>query len=174
MKNINLYLDISSSNTGICIEDTDKNTLTLTNINLQSLSKPPQMPLVDYHKIKLGIIKEEFDRLLKPYNIHSIYMEGIFIQPKFLKSSEILIKLHGFLIGYFMDKKVYYISPSEIKKAVTGKGNANKKDVIRCLEGFYGLSISDDNISDALAICVAHNGWKKYKDITILQKGGLS
>lgn len=171
MEKINLYLDVSSTNTGVCIENPSQNTIKLSNINLKKLSKPSQMPLVDFQKIKIGLMKEELDSILKDYVVQAVYIEGIFIQPKFLNSSEFLLKIHGFLMGYFMDIPVYYFPPKVIKKFITGNGNASKEDVLRKLNEFYQIQLNDDNQADALALCVYQNNWKTYKNKN--KEGGI-
>lgn len=164
---INLYLDVSSTNTGICIENTSQNTIKLLNIYLKNLSKPSQMPLVDFQKLKIGLIKEELDRILKKYNVQKVYIEGIFIKAKFLNSSETLLKIHGFLMGYFLDIPVYYTPPRVIKKFITNNGDGTKEDIIRKLNEVYYIDLKDDNQADAFALCVYQNNWKKYKKIEI-------
>lgn len=164
---INLYLDVSSTNTGVCIENPLQNSIKLSNIHFKNLSKPSQMPIVDFQKLKIGLIKEELDRILKKYNVQTVYIEGIFINAKFLNSSETLLKIHGFLMGYFLDIPVYYIPPRMIKKFITNSGNGTKEDVMGILNEFYDIDLSDDNQADALALCVYQNNWKKYTKIEI-------
>lgn len=159
---IRLFLDVSSSNTGVVIFNEKTKKVSLDSINLKELKKPQQMELVDFQKIKIGLIKEYFDKLKQRYIIESVYLEGIFIQPKFLKSSEILLKLHGFLMGYFIDTPQYFLSPSSIKKEITGKGNAKKEEVRMKLEEIYGDIFKNDDISDAFALFICFNGIKEY------------
>lgn len=46
-----------------------------------------------------------------------------------------------------------HFTPSAIKKAVTGKGNADKTAVMWCIKQRYpGVLVQDDNSSDALAV----------------------
>ena len=159
---IQLFLDVSSTNTGVVILK-ENNDVLLDNINLQQLSKPSCMKREDYEKIKIGVIKEYLDTLKKSYKIDRVYMEGIFIQPKFLKSSQMLLKLHGFLMGYFLDTHQYFISPSSIKKKITGKGNAKKEDVKRVIEEYYGVHFDNEDISDAFAIMICELGYQDFK-----------
>lgn len=162
---VQLFLDVSSSRTGVIIYDKEKGDLLMDDINLKNIKKPPCMNQVDYEKIKMGLIKEYFDELKKEYEIKSVVMEGIFIQSKFLKSSTMLLKIHGFLMGYFIDTPQYFIPPTVIKKTITGKGNAKKDEVRICLERKYGVEFENEDISDAFAllVCFHNNELPKVK-----------
>lgn len=168
MEHIELYLDVSSVNTGVCILDVNTREVILTSINLKSLSKPANMPIVDFQKTKIGLIKQELDSLLKGYIVDKVYLEGIFVQPKFLNSSEFLLKIHGFLMGYFMDVRMYFIAPKVIKKMITGSGNGNKEEVQKALKKVYDIeSFPDSDHSDAFALCVYQNNWEQFPIISI-------
>ena len=160
---INLYLDPSSTNTGVAILKEGTLDVVLDSINLSKLQKPLDISQVDYEKIKFGCIKNYLDKLQEIYEIDLVFMEGIFIQPKFLKSSEVLLKLHGFLIGYFIDKKQYYQPPSIIKKMIAGKGNANKEEVKRVLEEHYHYKFKNSDESDAFALLVSDKGFLEFR-----------
>lgn len=130
--------------------------------------KPANMPIVDFQKTKIGLIKQELDSLLKSYTVDKVYLEGIFVQPKFLNSSEFLLKIHGFLMGYFMDVRMYFIAPKVIKKIITGSGNGNKEDVQKVLKEVYDIeSFPDSDHSDAFALCVYQNNWEQFPKVSI-------
>ena len=44
------------------------------------------------------------------------------------------------------------LSPAEIKKHATGKGNANKEKMVEVAQSKFGIDIIDDNHADALHI----------------------
>lgn len=72
-------------------------------------------------------------------------------------------------MGYFLDKPVYYTSPGEIKKAVTGNGNCKKEEIIEKMNKYYQIQLKDNDKADALALCYYHNKDKKYKQIQIIE-----
>lgn len=168
LPSIQLFLDVSSSNSGVVIL-LNENQVLLDNLNLSKIKKPPCMKQEDFQKVKMGIMKEYFDKLKREYTITSVYMEGIYIQPKFLKSSTMLLKIHGFLMGYFLDTPQYFVPPAVIKKTITGKGNANKEEIRGVMEDYYGITFSDSDISDAFALMLSQLG---YQDYEISQKQG--
>lgn len=169
---IQLFLDISSKNSGVVIYREDIQEVLLDSINLQKLLKPTSMSIVDFEKVKIGCIKNYLDDLKKEYEICQVYLEGIFIQPKFLRSSQILLKIHGFIAGYFIDTKVNYLTPSEIKKNITGKGNSNKDEVKAKIEERYRYLFKNNDESDAFALLISQKGWRNYI-IKERNKGGL-
>lgn len=63
--------------------------------------------------------------------------------------AQLLVVLH--------EKKIDFVgySPTEIKKAVTGKGKASKEEILQWVAKTYPYlaPITDDNEADALAIC---------------------
>jgi Holliday junction resolvasome RuvABC endonuclease subunit len=59
--------------------------------------------------------------------------------------------LQSVIVTFCEERKIEYrgYSPSEIKKFATGKGNANKEQMVHAAQG-YGAIIEDDNHADAL------------------------
>lgn len=169
---INLYLDISSSNTGVIIDEIESGRLIMDNIDLTYLKKPAIMNQVDYEKIKIALMKEYFDTLKISYKIQKVWCEGIFIQPKFLKSSQMLIKIHGFIMSYFLDTETMFIPPKVIKKDISGNGNANKETIKSILEQKYQITIPNNDISDALALYTCVNGYQNKSFLNNLEKEG--
>lgn len=135
----------------------------MDSINLKRFQKPSCMSIVDYEKVKIGVIKEYLDYLKEEYMISLVCVEGIFVQPKFHQSSQILLKLHGFLMGYFLDIPFYSIPPSTVKKHITGSGNAKKGEVRRILEERYNYKFINEDESDAMAVLEAFTQKCDYK-----------
>jgi Holliday junction resolvasome RuvABC endonuclease subunit len=63
-------------------------------------------------------------------------------------------ELHGVLKLFCEEQKIEYkaYSAAEIKKFATGKGNANKIQMIAAAKEKYGIEINNDNQADALHI----------------------
>ena len=106
--------------------------------------------------IKMRYVRNELQKMLAMFPPEHIYIEGSFVQPKFLHSSAITLKLHGFLVAELMDYGITYIPPKKIKKLVTDSGNASKELVQEALiEKYDGKELEelaflqelDDNFS---------------------------
>ena len=87
--------------------------------------------------IKMRYVRSELQKMLAMFPPEHIYIEGSFVQPKFLHSSAITLKLHGFLVAELMDYGISYIPPKKIKKLVTDSGNARKELVQEALVEKY-------------------------------------
>lgn len=87
--------------------------------------------------IKMRYVRAELQKMLAMFPPEHIYIEGSFVQPKFLHSSAITLKLHGFLVAELMDYGITYIPPKKIKKLVTDSGNASKELVQEALVEKY-------------------------------------
>lgn len=91
----------------------------------------------DQFIIKMRYVRNELQKMLAMFPPEHIYIEGSFVQPKFLHSSAITLKLHGFLVAELMDYGITYIPPKKIKKLVTDSGNASKELVQEALVEKY-------------------------------------
>ena len=87
--------------------------------------------------IKMRYVRSELQKTLAMFPPEHIYIEGSFVQPKFLHSSAITLKLHGFLVAELMNYGITYIPPKKIKKLVTDSGNASKELVQEALVKKY-------------------------------------
>lgn len=94
--------------------------------------------------IKMRYVRNELQKMLAMFPPEHIYIEGSFVQPKFLHSSAITLKLHGFLVAELMDYGITYIPPKKIKKLVTDSGNASKELVQEALiEKYDGKELEE-------------------------------
>ena len=147
------FIDASTTRTGITLLRDDEKKVIVTHLNFSNIHQDRQLNKQDNQIIKFREIKKKLDEFTKKYPLtQKIYIEGIFVKPTFLNSSEVLIKFHGFLILYFIDYNLNYFAPKSIKKIVTGNGNANKKDVREILETKYRIEFNNDDQSDAFAV----------------------
>ena len=167
---IQLFLEASTSNTGVVIYEEKSKRILLDDINLSKIKKPLQMKPEDFEKLKFGCIKNYLDTLKNQYFITGVYMEGIFIYPKRLKSSQTLLKLHGFLMSYFIDTPQYFLSPSVIKKNITGDGHAKKETVREILGLKYGYIFPNEDISDAFALFASYHEDIDKNKITVKEE----
>ena len=94
--------------------------------------------------IKMRYVRTELQKMLAMFPPEHIYIEGSFVQPKFLHSSAITLKLHGFLVAELMDYGITYIPPKKIKKLVADSGNASKELVQEALiEKYDGKELEE-------------------------------
>ena len=165
---IELFIDASTTNCGICILNT-KSEVLLDHISFKTIKRPKGMSRNDYLIIKLIIIKSYFDDLSSKFKIKRVLIEGIY-STSYNQSTEVLNKLHGFLLGYFIKIPVKYIPPKTIKKLVTDNGNADKNTVKEILETTYKYKFQDEDQSDAFALMIADKGFMEIRGISQLEK----
>lgn len=173
MRNVKMFMDLSSSDTGITILDEDTNDAFVYSLKVNDFKKVHDkneralLKIQDFDK-KLDIFLSSFN-----FKICSIFIESPFINKNFLNSSEMVLKMHGFILHKFKDLHFSFITPSEIKKIVAGKGNAGKQEVIDSIK-YMGYNLdkdnkSNDNIYDSFAIliCYYYQNDKKMTNLNI-------
>ena len=97
----NYFIDASTSRTGITLLREDKKKIVITSLNFSNIKTDAKLGKAERQALKFRKIKEELDKFVKKYPpATDIYMEGIFVKPQFLNSSEVSIKFHGFLMLY--------------------------------------------------------------------------
>lgn len=64
----------------------------------------------------------------------------------------------GIVMGVAIDEgmELAGYTPTQVKKAATGKGNSPKSIVARCVTRFFGMAFAKDDEADALAVGLAH------------------
>jgi len=111
---------------------------------------------------KLLAISEWLGELIKKHKIDEIAMEGCYTACN-PKTTYQLSLVHGavMLTASRYGVKVAIIPPAKVKRAVTGRGNANKEDVARAVVELYSGELDfdcikekphADDITDAIAI----------------------
>jgi len=141
MKQYTWAMDLSLSNTGICIFDGNN---PITAFNIQTSNK-------DTHGNRLKAIADSILEKMKEYPPKFVVIEAGFT--RFNKATQVLYRVHG-LVNYLLCdyEQVYYPSKT-VKKKVCGNGNASKDDVKNFVNRKYPhLVIENDNESDAVAV----------------------
>lgn len=148
-KKYNYYIDLSSSNTGVVLVNNDNAFVTSWKFNYK-----PHKDVDKYHQhiYKLKYISQYIHEFIKRYPPQEIFIEGPFIQTRFLASSEILLKLHGLIIEIFKDYEIHQVAPKTIKKIITGNGNATKDEVFEVIKKTFNFTPNNKDESDALAV----------------------
>lgn len=107
---------------------------------------------------KLLTIHNSVKDLIKDFKPESVAVESVFFA-KNARSAIILGHARGavLLSASSMELEVFEYSPTEIKKAVTGHGRADKKDMQKMIGLLLGkdLTTSSDS-ADALGIAICH------------------
>jgi crossover junction endodeoxyribonuclease RuvC len=79
---------------------------------------------------------------------------------KNIRSADTLAKIRGIVTGFCISRNIEIInySPREIKKALTGNGNASKEQVADMLKRLLSINTGElkDDETDALAVAYCH------------------
>lgn len=158
MRNVKLFVDLSSTDTGLTIWDIETNEIFCYSLKIKEFKNEHDKN--NRALLKIRYLDKIFNNITNTLNITEIVMESPFVNKTFLRSSEMILKMHGFLLHKFCDLQFSFITPSEIKKIVSGKGNACKEDIIDSVKGSgFNLDIdekSNDNIYDSFAVMIAY------------------
>ena len=160
MTKYNYYIDASTTRSGIVLEEKDElnennSNLIITDLDFHKFKNLyTDMTHVERQVEKFRFIHDCLDRFTKEYPpADQIVLEGIYINPARLNSTSVLLKLHGFMIDYFIDKELVFSPPASIKKAVTGIGNAKKELVQKTIRDcFDHIPFQNFDQSDAFAL----------------------
>lgn len=143
-----------------------------------------QEKLVDYGVIKtspaqsmpqrLAQINREFSQLLLDYRPDAVAIEQIF-HHKNAKTVITVAQSRGVLVmaAALREIEVAEYTPLQVKQAVTGYGNADKKQVQAMIRKILRLADipRPDDAADALAIAICH--LHSYRWISAGRNGGL-
>ncbi len=113
--------------------------------------------------IRFQLLWDTLDHFIKANSIDNndvfVAMEDGFTG-KNVKSADTLAKVRGFSMASFISRKIPMktYSPREIKKALTGNGNADKIQVAKIISTLLNIKTDDlkDDETDALAIAYCH------------------
>ncbi len=125
--------------------------------------------LIDYGVVKpkpsdalptrLITIFDDMNEIITRYSPGVMVIEDIFYG-KNIRSTLLLGQARGaaILAGARREIPIYEYSPRKIKQALTGNGNANKRQVQFMVQSILGLSEvpTPEDASDALAISICH------------------
>jgi len=111
-------------------------------------------------KFQLLQMEEGLNEVLEGLEIDEVAMENIFFahNPKsILKLAQFRGAILFYLLKRFKDVSEY--SPVEIKKALTGKGQASKEQVAFMVKKILGIrgEIKPFDITDAIAVAITHS-----------------
>ncbi|MEG0737336.1 MAG: crossover junction endodeoxyribonuclease RuvC [Longicatena sp.] len=159
----NYYIDASTTRTGITLENTETGEIIITHLDFPKITTK-NTTKVEKQFEKFKAIKNILDDFTKKFPYEEIIMEGIFINPAFLNSSEVVIKLHGFLMAYFISTTMTFYPPKSIRKTLLGKGNAKKEEVWEFIKEQYMIECANFDQSDSFAVYLYH---KRVQNVEI-------
>ncbi len=142
---------------GIALLEKKGNTISYLSSEIISLKDKDLLQRFKSLWEKLGVFYSN-NELIDDKNVFAAIEDGFV--GKNIKSADTLSKIRGFAIASLVNKnidvKIY--SPREIKKALTGNGNADKVQVAKMVSTL--LNIKTDNLkddeTDALSIAYCH------------------
>jgi crossover junction endodeoxyribonuclease RuvC len=109
------------------------------------------------------------NKVIEKFSPDEIAMEDVFLPAKTSPRTPISLgELRGVarLCAAEHNLPVFFYPPRKVKLAITGYGNASKKDVINWVEGEFKISVKDDNEADAISIAWTHIMNKRFTNIT--------
>lgn len=147
-----LGLDVSSVATGYCVMNNTGDLIDYGVIRPKSKIYENRLQEI-YHRLR---------NIISTYHeVDDAYIESVFT----CKNANTTIKLaqvRGVAILACMDKgiAIHDVAPTLVKKHL-GNAKADKKYIIEKINSLYDLSITDDNIADAIAI--SRYGYERKK-----------
>ena len=139
-------LDMSMVATGVCVKDGEK-------VKLATIKTTPKTCENDIERLK-HIVREVMGLLPKEADL--ICIEDFFTpSSRFQMNAAIkLIGLGAVIRQALYDAKYpfFVVSPTQLKKYVTGKGNSKKNLILRDLSNKFGVDAGDDNQADACVL----------------------
>lgn len=156
-----LGLDLSISNTGLCVINDEKSILELSTTN--PVKGKGRDEVITFARIETQL--NAVLRVAQAHPVDWIVLEGMSMA-QYSSSREVLAYLHG-IVKRALHKQGYILEivpPSVLKKYVTGKGNADKKEMARRVVEEWGLNLDNykkkDDLAEAYAL--ARMGWDAF------------
>lgn len=103
----------------------------------------------------LSTAEDRLARLLDDHAPDAVFTESPFVYPGRFGAARTTFALNRCAVRWCEINDIPHteFSPGEVKKHATGKGNANKRQMLEwAQERFPALNIQDDNEADALAV----------------------
>ncbi len=141
-----IALDLSLSNSGVCIFDKNRNPVELCSIPTNGK---------DPHGVRLKNLADSLFHIRSKYDIDLAVFEKGF--SRFNQSTQAVFKATGVANYVFYDCEQIYYAPSSVKKIVSGNGRTDKAGIRKIIESKYPhLKIANEDESDAVSIGLAY------------------
>lgn len=166
-----LGIDPSLTSTGWALLDYEidkvKDIVPVNEINLLNQNNEYKPELIDFgtfdtsnkDRLCLRVLqqKNELENLLLRHDPKVFVSEDQYgyLNTKTLKR---LSHVRGQYMAVAAEKHKPFVlySPSKVKKIAAGKGNAKKKDVIKSINEYFDLELTNDNIADAIGVGLSY------------------
>ncbi|HMK65743.1 MAG TPA: crossover junction endodeoxyribonuclease RuvC [Thermodesulfobacteriota bacterium] len=152
-----LGIDPGSQVTGFGVLEKEGNRIKHVCSNFVRLTSSPSPPL----PLRLKQLHQALSQIIQEFRPTDLAVEKVFFA-KNVHSALTLGHVRGVVLFTAVESglEVFEYSPLEIKKAVTGYGRADKKQVQEMVKLLLGIPASQNqDISDALAAGICHLNW---------------
>lgn len=147
-----LGVDPGLAQTGYALVEVDGHTGTPLEWNCFTTDSHDPVPR------RLQSIFAHFEHFLGKWHPRIMVLEDVFVLPKYPKAALLLGAVRGVLslAAARAQVQVVELKPTEIKRALTGNGRANKEQVERAVRRILNVSekIEPEHASDALALAI--------------------
>ena len=117
-----------------------------------------ETPKTDDHGLRLQMIKTDLGKIIREYKPEVIVIEKLFFQ-KNVKTAGVVGEARGviLLLASESGARVLEVGPGQVKQALTGYGNADKKQMQQMVKIIFKLEKipKPDDAADALAVAYA-------------------
>ncbi|OQY38160.1 MAG: crossover junction endodeoxyribonuclease RuvC [Candidatus Cloacimonetes bacterium 4572_65] len=123
---------------------------------------------------RIGYLFNELVKIIKEYKPEIAVVESIFYGKNIQSAFKLGHARGAILLAFSLYKiPVFEYAPKEIKKAVTGNGNANKQQVRYMIQRLVGMKnmVDSEDASDALAVAFTHFNRMRFSKLDILDEG---
>jgi Holliday junction resolvasome RuvABC endonuclease subunit len=135
-------LDLSQNSSGVCIFTNDGKFVKSFTIDTNGEKET---------KLKLRIIGNEFERIMKEYPPDRVIIEQGFTL--YNPSTQAIFRVHGLVNYLFSDYEQIYYPASTVKKVVGGKGNMTKEEIYYTIKEKYPkVKLQNYDESDAFSV----------------------
>lgn len=162
-------LDLSMSNTGVTIIDSETNEVAYIGSISTTSKELEKLPIEYKHGKKLKHQFDEINKLIDEYPPEVAVVERGFT--RFNNPTQVLFRVHGIFNLAFCETKTIYYTPKEIKNCIY-QGNASKEEIANVLSNRLNLKFKNEDESDSTAIAMTYlinekgYEWKKVKALT--------
>ena len=108
---------------------------------------------------RLSIIYDSLDKIILEYKPEEVAIEKLFFSNNQKTAISVGQARGVVLLSCFQNNvKIFEYTPLEVKNGITGRGNANKREVQFMVKAILGLPEipKPDDAADALAIAISH------------------
>ncbi len=153
---LTLALDPSLAETGVAILD-QRTEQVITTLAIKTNPAHPEQD-------RLRVLQEGLVRLIKKLKPVDLAIELPFVGV----NPDTALKLGGvrgmiLTLANLHHLRVYEYTTFEVKQAVSGNKTADKEQVRRMVKRLTGISVANDNISDAIAVGLCHLRHRKVQ-----------